>query len=60
VFNKIDTIVEQGLTENLKARYENSVFISALSGDGLQGLKDRIFQYYSQKFLTDKFCVNLC
>ncbi len=60
VFNKIDTIVEQGLTENLKARYENSVFISALSGDGLQGLKDRIFQYYSQKFSTDKFCVNLC
>lgn len=49
VFNKTDTIIEKGLVENLKARYENSVFISALSGDGLQSLKDRIFQYYSQK-----------
>lgn len=49
VFNKIDNLAVNGLVENLRAQYENSVFISALSGEGLQSLKDRIFQYYSQK-----------
>jgi GTPase len=49
VFNKIDRLSAQGLLEKLKAQYENGVFISALSGDGLQDLKDKVFQYYSKK-----------
>lgn len=39
VFNKIDNLTERGLPEKVSSLYENSCFISAKTGEGLQRLK---------------------
>jgi len=49
VFNKIDTLDSRGIIENLKARFQDSVFISALHREGLNELKDKILDCYSRR-----------
>ncbi len=42
VFNKVDVLEERGLIPALKAEFENAVFVSALRGIGLEGLKEAL------------------
>ncbi len=42
VFNKIDMLLDRTMIEKLADRYENSVFVSALSGENIDGLIEKI------------------
>ena len=48
VFNKIDLLPSRYMLERLKDRYEGEevVFISAKTGEGIEELKDKIYEYY--------------
>jgi len=50
VFNKVDCIVNQSLLQDLKLRYENSVFVSATRHIGLSNLKKAIMQSFDSHF----------
>ena len=56
VFNKIDKISEEKLNF-LKRRYPEAVFISALSGQEINALKNRIVQEISRLHVTEKLLV---
>ncbi|MDX1617452.1 MAG: GTPase HflX [Balneolaceae bacterium] len=51
VFNKIDLLEPQRITE-LKAAYEDAVFVSAERGIGLSSLKQRIEELIEEDFVT--------
>jgi GTP-binding protein HflX len=49
VFNKIDRVVDSLPLNYLKEKYSNSIFVSALRGDGLKELKDMIEEMILRK-----------
>ena len=50
VFNKLDLLLETGLLERLRERYPDSVFVSALTGEGLDTLLARIYHHAERYF----------
>ena len=42
VFNKIDLVLEETILLRLKDRYQNSVLLSATTGEGIEELKDKV------------------
>ncbi len=50
VFNKMDLLLETNLVERLRERYPESVFVSALTGEGLDTLLRRIYHHAEQYF----------
>ncbi len=56
VFNKIDKISEEKLNF-LKQRYPEAVFISALSGEGIEALKERISKEISRLHTSEKLFI---
>jgi len=56
VFNKIDKI-DDGLLKSLQLKYRNSIFISALKGTGLEGLKERIKKHIEKHNLNIKVII---
>ncbi len=56
VFNKIDKISEEKLNF-LKQRYPEAVFISALKGEGIEALKERIGKEISRLHTSEKLFV---
>ncbi len=56
VFNKIDKISEEKLNF-LKQRYPETVFISALSGEGIEALKERISKEISRLHTSEKLFI---
>ena len=51
VFNKIDLLLDRSVIERLKARYNNAVFVSARTGEGLETLKEAIRQAAQRRVL---------
>ena len=56
VFNKIDKI-DDSLLKSLQLKYRNSIFISALKGTGLEGLKERIKKHIEKHNLNIKVMI---
>ncbi len=56
VFNKIDKISEEKLNF-LKQRYPEAVFILALSGEGIEALKERISKEISRLHTSEKLFI---
>jgi GTP-binding protein HflX len=52
VLNKADTVTEESEKERIRRRFNNPVVISALKGEGLSELEDRIVQFI-QKDMED-------
>ncbi|NOT33507.1 MAG: GTPase HflX [Candidatus Eisenbacteria bacterium] len=44
VFNKIDAVTDETALEAIRAEYPGAVFVSALRGEGLDLLRDRVWQ----------------
>ncbi|MFQ5450272.1 MAG: GTPase HflX [Nitrospinaceae bacterium] len=49
VFNKIDRITDPDLLRDAEYLYPDSVFISSLTGQGLDGLRQKIIQCYENR-----------
>ena len=52
VFNKMDLLLETHLVDRLRERYPESVFVSALAGEGLDTLLQRIYHHAERYFET--------
>ncbi|MEO0093222.1 MAG: GTPase HflX [candidate division WOR-3 bacterium] len=52
VFNKIDRVFEDEIIERLARAYPNSVFISSLTGEGIEKLKDAVGQFIQSHLVT--------
>ena len=48
VFNKIDMLLDRTMIERLAERYENSVFVSAMTGENMERLTDAIRENLSR------------
>ncbi|MCS7258976.1 MAG: GTPase HflX [candidate division WOR-3 bacterium] len=59
VFNKIDCVFETSKLNRLKRTYPNSIFISALTGDGIPKLKNAILGYLSPVLTTKRITLPL-
>lgn len=57
VFNKIDRLFEEEVVARLKHRYPEAVFISALTGENIEGLKKAILRIINQHLVTRTFTV---
>lgn len=59
VFNKIDKIFEKGIPLRLKKRFPDAIFVSALTGEGIEGLKKKMSTFIksstSKKLFIPKF-----
>ncbi|MEO0091953.1 MAG: GTPase HflX [candidate division WOR-3 bacterium] len=54
VFNKIDRIFEPEIIRRLKRNYPQSVFVSALTGEGLEKLKTEILRFVKSQHITKR------
>jgi GTP-binding protein HflX len=59
VFNKIDRLFETAQLERLKRSYPNSVFISALTGEGLMELKFALLRHVNHLLTTARITLPL-
>lgn len=59
VFNKIDRVYEPQIIKRLKRNHNKSVFISALSGEGIEQLKSTILTYVKTLLITKSFTIPL-
>jgi GTP-binding protein HflX len=57
VFNKIDRVFEPEVLRRLKRNYANTVFISALTGEGIEKLKVEILDMVKTQLITKSFTV---
>ncbi len=57
VFNKIDLVEEAGLFRQLKIRYPEAVFISAVKNMGIEKLKAAITQRFDKRFITSVWAI---
>lgn len=55
VFNKIDRIFEDEIIERLHRAYPDSVFISSLTGTGIEELKNAIAEFIESHLVTKTF-----
>lgn len=59
IFNKLDLLANEEVVQQIKSRYKNAVFVSALRGIGLNTLVEEIMKVISEDFLDDKVVVPL-
>jgi GTP-binding protein HflX len=59
VFNKIDRVFEPKVLKRLKRNYNKPVFVSALSGEGIEQLKSTILGFVKTLLITKSFTVPL-
>jgi GTP-binding protein HflX len=52
VFNKIDRVFEEEIIERLRRTYADSVFISSLTGEGMEKLKNAISEFIESHLVT--------
>jgi len=57
VFNKIDRVFEPEIIKRLKRTYNKSVFVSALTGDGIEQLKSAILNSLKPQLATKTFTI---
>jgi GTP-binding protein HflX len=57
VFNKIDRLFEEEMVKRLKRSYPGAVFVSALTGEGIDGLKRAILHFIDQHLVIRTFTV---
>jgi 50S ribosomal subunit-associated GTPase HflX len=57
VFNKIDRVFEPEIIKRLKRAYNKSVFVSALTGDGIEQLKSAILKSLKSQIATKTFTI---
>ena len=57
VFNKIDRVFEPEIIKRLKRAYNKSVFVSALTGDGIEELKSAILKSLKSQIATKTFTI---
>jgi GTP-binding protein HflX len=55
VFNKIDTLNDRTILQTLAGQYPNHVFISALRGINILGLKDEVLRLLESEFVEETF-----
>ena len=55
VFNKIDRIFEDEIIKRLRRTYPDSVFISSLTGTGIEELKNAIAEFIESHLVTKTF-----
>jgi GTP-binding protein HflX len=58
VFNKIDRLVDRGILHEVAKEFPQSVFISAIRGINLLGLKSEIFGLLEKEFVEETFTVS--
>jgi len=54
VFNKIDMLQDRGILPTLSEKHPNCVFISAVRGINILGLKDAVAQMLEKEFLVEE------
>ena len=54
VFNKIDTLQDRSILPSLTEKYPNCVFISAVRGINILGLKQAVAQMLNKEFLVEE------
>jgi GTP-binding protein HflX len=54
VFNKIDMLQDRSILPTLSEKYPNCVFISAVRGINILGLKDAVLQMLQKEFLIEE------
>ena len=54
VFNKIDTLQDRGILPTLSEKYPSSVFISAVRGINILGLKEAVAQMLEKEFIIEE------
>ena len=54
VFNKIDMLQDRSILPTLSEKYPNSVFISAVRGINILGLKDAVAQMLQKEFFVEE------
>ncbi|MCX7785488.1 MAG: GTPase HflX [candidate division WOR-3 bacterium] len=59
VFNKIDRIFEPKIIRRLKDKYPQSVFVSALTGEGFEKLKATIIEFMKSQLITRRLTISL-
>lgn len=47
VINKVD-LIDEGKIQNLKNEFKDALFVSTLTGEGIESLKDRIIKIFSE------------
>ncbi len=57
VFNKIDRVFEDEIIERLKRTYAGSVFISSLTGQGIEDLRNAVTDFIQQRLITKIFSI---
>ncbi|MGD9898809.1 MAG: GTPase HflX [Calditrichaceae bacterium] len=58
VFNKVDQIKQNGILNQIKARYPEAIFVSGKRGIGIQNLKDRLGEIVESGFETEQIRLN--
>jgi GTP-binding protein HflX len=57
VFNKIDRVFEPEIIRRLKRNCSKSVFVSAMTGEGIDKLKSAILNYVKSELITKTFTI---
>lgn len=57
VFNKIDQVFENEIIRRLKRKHPKSVFVSALTGEGMDKLKSAILNYIKGELVIKTFTI---
>lgn len=57
VFNKIDRVFEDEILKRLKRNYSDAVFISSLTGEGIEDLKDKIANFMENQLVAKTFTI---
>ncbi len=58
VFNKIDRLAERGILHDIAKEFPHSVFISAMRGINLLGLKNEVLGLLEKEFVEEEFSVS--
>ncbi len=57
VFNKIDRVFEPEILKRLKRNYHKPVFVSAMTSEGIDKLKNTILDYIKVQLITKSFTI---
>jgi GTP-binding protein HflX len=60
VFNKIDLIYDEILLKNIKEKFPDAIFISALFNENITNLTDRIYSIYNRTYNTLELPIEKC
>jgi len=60
IFNKIDLIYDEILLKNIKEKFPDAIFISALFNKNITDLTDRIYSIYNKTYSTLELPIEKC